>query len=1062
MTTMDNTVVFTALPTIMADLDMSSSAKDWVATGYILMFSCLMIMGGRLADVYGCRVTFTSGMVVFTAASAVCGLAQSSDVLILARIVQGAGAALVLPATQVMVTVGRTDKQRSIGNIAFIGAASSATALGPTIGGVIVQHWHWGWIFLINILPGILVIVLGLFVLTSHGENKHARIDLPGVLISATMLFAFIYGLESGNKYGWSNPSVLSVFALGAIALVCFILVESWAPDPMIDLRFFRNRVFTGGLMSQMLYGIGFNGMMFYSQPFLQRFLGFSPPEAGLVMLPPAIAIMLLTPVAFLLATKIGPRPAIGAGMALMGLGMFLFSTLQTGDGYAQLMPGVMLVGVGAALGMPLVMYVLKAVPERRAGVASGVINVIREASGAFGIAIIGLLIHAVPDQGASAAELETFRDGTSSGLILGAGLVLIGGVISALTLPSRRGWLGPKHGKKPPLITEPGPRETLPDPIPVTPLGAPVGLAVVSAAPPIAPVPLPTTWEDEDMPDDRAPTPGPHWWTDTDTDTDPEAKPDDDTFTWQKDTGPPTPWPAPPSEPPPGPANAWEDWPAAPPTDSAQRITAPIPTIAPPRTAATWKDTPALPDDATEPDPTQTRRTPIPGQTTESPDSEPGPPGTTEAPLAELTPSHQPEDARDPSTPTETLADGALTAPHPSTPHPSTGPTPQEPPTRHPVQTPTSLAPPHTENTPRPPRRTVESPPTDPLHNTTEAGFAPAPVPPPTDSHIPPPTANTPQRPTEDTGALSATAHPTTEDIPTKDTGAQPSDHQTEPATGVGERQSDGVRTPPAPTQATTTDNTGPQLRGHRTEPAERAGGRPGDGVRTPPASTRATPTADTDAQPSDHQVEPAADVGGPPGDGLRTPLIPTQATTEDTSGQPREQHVEPAAVAGERLSDDVRTPLVPTHATTEDTSGQPREQHVEPAAVVGERLSDDVRTPPVPAQPTTTEDAGLQPSGHRVEPAAGDGGQLGDGVRTLRVTARASSVEEGGALVGRASGSGAGSADEVVGGDGAAGPSAEEDGGRPAPPEGWYEPYVPEEGPVDEPQPKPRSDAW
>lgn len=543
MTTMDNTVVFAALPTIMTDLDMSSSAKDWVATGYILMFSCLMITGGRLTDVFGCRLTFTTGMVVFTAASAVCGLAQSSDVLILARIVQGGGAALVLPATQVMVTVGRNDKQRSIGNIAFIGAASSATALGPTIGGVIVQHWHWGWIFLINIVPGILVTVLGLFVLTSKGENKHARVDLPGVLISATMLFAFIYGLESGNRYGWSDPSVLSVFALGAIALACFVLVESWAPDPMIDMRFFRNRVFTGGLMSQMLYGIGFNGMMFYAQPFLQRFLGFSPPEAGLVMLPPAIAIMVLTPVAFLLAAKIGPRPAIGAGMALMGLGMFLFSTLRTGDGYAELMPGVMLVGVGAALGMPLVMYVLKAVPERRAGVASGVINVIREASGAFGIAIVGLLVHNVPDEGASAAELETFRDGTSSGLILGAGLVLIGGMISAVTLPSRRGWLGPKHGKKPPIIPDREP-EPAPD---LVPAGS-GGLAVTAASPPSAPVPLPSA-RDDDAPH-PAPVPGPHWWADA------EPKPAEDAFTWSKEVAP---WPPPPT----APAATWEDWPA-------------------------------------------------------------------------------------------------------------------------------------------------------------------------------------------------------------------------------------------------------------------------------------------------------------------------------------------------------------------------------------------------------------------------------------------------------------------------------------------------------------------
>lgn len=519
MTTMDNTVVFTALPTIMADLDMSSSAKDWVATGYILMFSCLMIMGGRLTDVYGCRLTFTAGMAVFTAASAACGLAQSSEVLILARIVQGAGAALTLPATQVMVTVGRNDRQRSIGNIIFIGAASGATALGPTIGGIIVQHWHWGWIFLINIVPGILVILLGTFVLTGHGENKHARVDLPGVLISATMLFAFIYGLEAGSKHGWADPSVLSVFALGVIALVCFVVVESWAPDPMIDLRFFHNRVFTGGLLSQMLYGIGFNGMMFYSQPFLQRFLGFSPPKAGLVMLPPAIVILLLTPVAFLMAAKIGPRPAIGAGLALMGLGMVLFSTLTIGDGYADLMPGVMLIGVGAALGMPLVMYVLKAVPEKQAGVASGVINVIREASGAFGIAIVGLFVHAIPDEGAGAAELEKFRIGTSSGLILGAVLVLIGGLVSGITLPSRRGWLGPKHGRRPPMLPDRpkhDPAATPRDPVPA--LLAPGPLPARKGGPG-SPWPAPPDgWYEPYVPEERADGPqgiprGDAWW---------------------------------------------------------------------------------------------------------------------------------------------------------------------------------------------------------------------------------------------------------------------------------------------------------------------------------------------------------------------------------------------------------------------------------------------------------------------------------------------------------------------------------------------------------------------
>ncbi|WP_425547502.1 MFS transporter [Actinomadura vinacea] len=457
---MDNTVVANALPTMIRELGMSNSAKDWVATGYILMFSCLMIAGGRLTDVYGCRVTFTTGMAVFTTASAVCGLAPDDMVLILARIVQGAGAALALPASLVMVTVGRTDKQRSVGTIVWVGAASAATALGPAIGGLIVSHWHWGWIFLINIPAGILVIALGTAVLTAEAPNTSARVDLPGVLISATMVFALAYGLESGRKHGWTDPSVLSVFALAAIALPCFVVVEAWAPDPMMNLRFFRNRVFVGGLLSQMLWGIGFNGMVFYSATFLQTYLGFSPPKAGLVMFPSAIAVLVMTPVAFWLAARAGPRTAIGGGMAAMAFGMVLFSMLRRDDGFADLMPGVLVVGIGAAMCMPLAMYVLKAVPDEQAGLAGGILNVIREVSGAFGIAIIGLLIHEVPRQDASAAELEAFRQGTASGLIIGAALVLIGGVISAMTLPARRPPTAPEGtaGAPQPAAPEPAP----------------------------------------------------------------------------------------------------------------------------------------------------------------------------------------------------------------------------------------------------------------------------------------------------------------------------------------------------------------------------------------------------------------------------------------------------------------------------------------------------------------------------------------------------------------------------------------------------------------------------
>ncbi|MEU6750236.1 DHA2 family efflux MFS transporter permease subunit [Spirillospora sp. NPDC046719] len=863
MTTMDNTVVFTALPRIMADLGMSSSAKDWVATGYILMFSCLMITGGRLTDLYGCRVTFTTGMIVFTAASAVCGLAHTSEVLILARIVQGGGAALVLPATQVMVTVGRNDKQRSIGNIVFIGAASSATALGPTIGGIIVEHFHWGWIFLINIVPGILVILLGAVVLTGRSKNPHARIDLPGVLISATMLFAFIYGLEDGNKHGWADPSVLSTFALGGIALVCFIVVESWAPDPMIDLRFFRNRVFSGGLVSQMLYGIGFNGMMFYSQPFLQRFLGFSPPEAGLVMLPPALTIMVLTPVAFLLATKIGPRPAIGAGMALMGVGMVLFSTLEIGDGYADLMPGVLLVGVGAALAMPLVMYVLKAVPEKRAGVASGVINVIREASGAFGIAIVGLLIQTVPDEGASAGALESFRRGTSSGLALGAALVLIGGVISALTLPSRRGWTGPKHGKQAPLVAEPAAARPEPalatatatatprDPLPVVPGPDPVG-AVPSADPVPAPIPLRT--ETDPMAAPR--TPGPHWWSDTPDDDAPATwrpTPPDATSPWQDwaDTAIPT-WTSPAEEPPPPPTSKWFD------DESAARSRGTLPPDDDPLATLPDRWTPggsplAAPTPSSEPiahallqelasrgkSPSTTGTPPPePSAPEPAPPESPDPAAGTEAPPADT-----------PVQPVDAEHDPALGTSHPDTANVEpTAPRTQSP---APTTTASSEAPdPQDDGEAPPPPVTSDQDGTDPLGATTTAE--------------------------EQVGGYGAVAPPP---VALSLEGADPLD----------ERHGPGEAATPA-VQGSETSGVG---RAPEDEPGEAGvlGGEPGDAWVAGRGGAAAEAGPDGDGDGDGAAAEEVPEVGGPgwpppPPDGwLYTPYVPED---DDPSGEP------------------------------------------------------------------------------------------------------------------------------------------------------------------------------
>lgn len=466
MITLDNTVVNVAMPTIKRTLNMSDSSAQWVATGYILMFSCLMIAGGRLTDVYGARVTFMTGMAIFTSSSLAAGLAHSDTVLILSRVVQGSGAALALPATLVIVTVGRSDKQRSLGTIVWIAASSISLAAGPSAGGFITEHWGWNWIFLLNVVPGIIVMLLAMVVVNGKRDTSGARVDLPGLLISATTLFALTYALEAGQHLGFTDPAVLSVVALAVIAGASFVVVERWAPDPMIDLEFFRNRTFTGGVVSHMLWGMGFNGVLFHGSFLLQEYLGFSPPQAGMIFLPPSVVLFLMTPVSFWLAMRIGSRMTIGGGMAVMAIGMALFGMLQRGDGYLDLLPGVMLVGVGSALTIPLAMYVLKTIPDQRVGVASGILNVVRELSGAFGIAVLGLMIETLKDRAldSGVGALEAYRQGAAAALIFGAALVLIGGIASALTLPRKAG----TGTTAKPVTTRPKPRVPEREPVPV------------------------------------------------------------------------------------------------------------------------------------------------------------------------------------------------------------------------------------------------------------------------------------------------------------------------------------------------------------------------------------------------------------------------------------------------------------------------------------------------------------------------------------------------------------------------------------------------------------------
>lgn len=425
VTTLDNTVVTVALPTIQRDLGARLVALEWVATGYIMTFAGLMLAGGRLADVYGRRRALLTGLAIFTAASLGAGLAGTIEALVIARLVQGVGAALILPAT-LAVLAGREDGERSKGIAVWMASGAAALALGPLVGGYLSQHAGWSWVFLVNVPVGAVTIALAAGAIPETRQESATRVDLPGLVSSAAFLATGTFALIHGADHGWTSPLILTALAASACAGALFLVVERRAADPMVDLALFRIRTFTGGVAAQVLWGLGVNGVFFYTALFLQDVLGFSPTASGLAFVPLAVLVVVVTPLVPKLEVRLGAGHTVALGLALVAAGMVAVAFLRSGDGWAELLPAVCAIGVGSALTMPLGSAVLGAVPESRAGVAGGVFTVGREISGLFGIAAIGVIVHTA----------GSFSHGYSIGLLVAAALVAGGALISLATLP--------------------------------------------------------------------------------------------------------------------------------------------------------------------------------------------------------------------------------------------------------------------------------------------------------------------------------------------------------------------------------------------------------------------------------------------------------------------------------------------------------------------------------------------------------------------------------------------------------------------------------------------------
>jgi EmrB/QacA subfamily drug resistance transporter len=440
MTYLDNNVINVAIPTIQRNLHLSLAGLEWVVSAYILVFASLLLAGGRMADLFGRRRLFMLGLSVFTVSSLAAGLAQSGGELIGARVVQGLGAALLVPTTlAIIMATFDSVRERTTAIALWTAIGAMGLAFGPLIGGFISQHFHWGWIFFINVPIGVITAAIAIpTMLESRDESSARRLDLPGLVTSAVSLFALTYALIEGHDKGWTSAPIMAAFGLSAVAAAAFILIESRARYPMVSLSLFRSRVFAGGTTVMMLWAFGILGIYFFTSIYLQTILGFSPTKAGLAFVPMALALAASASIAPPAAARIGAHRAVALGMAVMTAGLYLVARLGGGATFAGLMPGFLMFGAGAGLmNVPLTNLVLHSMPPERSGVASALLNASRELAGLLGITVIGAVLRSRQGTAlhAGASPSRAFLDGYHDGMLLTVALLAVGTVVGYLAL---------------------------------------------------------------------------------------------------------------------------------------------------------------------------------------------------------------------------------------------------------------------------------------------------------------------------------------------------------------------------------------------------------------------------------------------------------------------------------------------------------------------------------------------------------------------------------------------------------------------------------------------------
>ena len=446
ITGLDNTILNIALSALKRDFDLSISGLQWVGTSYILAFSSLLMVGGRLTDLFGRRRVLEAGMAIFTVASVFAGLAPSGTWLIIARVCQGVGGALVLPSTLTVIGSDLPEKDRQMGIGVWTASIASAIALGPIVGGGIIEIAHWSWVFFINVPIGIVAIIL--VRMTVQPEDVElpprkeliARFDIPGLVCSAVALMSFTFVLVHGQEHGFGAPLVVGAMIVGLLTIIGFVRTEQLTEYPLVDLTLFESRIFAGGTAAQVIWGLGINGILFFTSLFLQDVLDLGAFDAGLFFVPLAVTIGIGVPIGNLMSNAWGANVATAIGMLLIAVGMLMGVFIGEDSEPWHFLLGLMVVGLGSGLTTPMTAAVMDEVDFEKAGGAAAVISTAREISGVIGIALIGSVLvvrrELAIDDGLD--PTTAFVTGYHLALYVATGVMLLGAAVSYWTLTTR------------------------------------------------------------------------------------------------------------------------------------------------------------------------------------------------------------------------------------------------------------------------------------------------------------------------------------------------------------------------------------------------------------------------------------------------------------------------------------------------------------------------------------------------------------------------------------------------------------------------------------------------